>query len=98
MCTRQYRPPEAQSRARSRLHLGCTSAAPRPHCSKVTLGLGWSHAVDVWSMGCILAELWTGELLFRTHDEARDWPRLAEVGRGWPRGFPGSRSLVEHSR
>jgi len=36
---------------------------------EVTLGLGWSHAIDNWSMGCILAELWTGELLFQTHDE-----------------------------
>ena len=26
--------------------------------------LGWSYAVDMWSMGCILVELWTGEVLF----------------------------------
>ena len=25
--------------------------------------------IDCWSMGCILAELWTGSLLFSTHDE-----------------------------
>ena len=37
---------------------------------EVTLGLEWSAAVDLWSMGCILAELWTGHLLFSTHDEA----------------------------
>mmetsp|Transcript_41228 Transcript_41228/g.68595 ORF Transcript_41228/g.68595 Transcript_41228/m.68595 type:complete len:426 (-) Transcript_41228:164-1441(-) len=36
---------------------------------EVTLGTGWSHPIDIWSMGCILAELWTGELLFQTHDE-----------------------------
>jgi len=36
---------------------------------EVTLGLEWSHPIDVWSMGCILAELWTGSLLFSTHDE-----------------------------
>lgn len=36
---------------------------------EVTLGIGWGHAVDLWSMGCILTELWTGELLFQTHDE-----------------------------
>ena len=35
----------------------------------MTLGLQWSHPVDLWSMGCILAELWTGCLLFSTHDE-----------------------------
>jgi dual-specificity kinase len=36
---------------------------------EVTLGTGWRREVDLWSMGCILAELWTGELLFQTHDE-----------------------------
>lgn len=36
---------------------------------EVTLGIGWGHPVDMWSMGCILTELWTGELLFQTHDE-----------------------------
>jgi len=36
---------------------------------EVTLGLGWGTPIDCWSMGCILAELWTGSLLFSTHDE-----------------------------
>jgi len=36
---------------------------------EVTLGLDWGHQVDLWSMGCILPELWTGTLLFSTHDE-----------------------------
>ncbi len=38
---------------------------------EVTLGLEWGQSVDLWSMGCILAELWTGALLFSTHDEVR---------------------------
>jgi len=36
---------------------------------EVTLGCGWDESVDLWSMGCILAELWTGGVLFSTHDE-----------------------------
>ncbi|KAL3906311.1 MAG: hypothetical protein SGPRY_010598, partial [Prymnesium sp.] len=36
---------------------------------EVTLGLGWTHTIDLWSMGCIIAELWTGTVLFSTHDE-----------------------------
>ena len=36
---------------------------------EVTLGIGWGREVDLWSLGCIFAELWTGELLFQTHDE-----------------------------
>eukprot|EP00494_Astrolonche_serrata_P028891 UN29158 len=36
---------------------------------EVILGLGWSEKSDVWSIGCILAELYTGELLFSTHED-----------------------------
>mmetsp|Transcript_12167 Transcript_12167/g.16891 ORF Transcript_12167/g.16891 Transcript_12167/m.16891 type:complete len:169 (+) Transcript_12167:632-1138(+) len=32
-------------------------------------GLGWSYPSDLWSVGCILAELLTGELLFKTHED-----------------------------
>ena len=37
---------------------------------EVILGLGWSLPSDIWSVGCILLELYTGELLFDTHDSA----------------------------
>jgi serine/threonine protein kinase len=37
---------------------------------EVILGLGWSTPSDVWSLGCILMELYMGELLFQTHDNA----------------------------
>ncbi|XP_023932598.1 dual specificity protein kinase CLK2-like [Lingula anatina] len=30
--------------------------------------LGWSQPCDVWSIGCILFELYTGFTLFQTHD------------------------------
>jgi serine/threonine protein kinase len=33
---------------------------------EVILGMPWGIASDVWSMGCILMELYTGELLFPT--------------------------------
>nr|CCA22090.1 serine/threonine protein kinase putative [Albugo laibachii Nc14] len=35
---------------------------------EVILGLGWSFASDIWSAGCIIAELYLGDLLFATHD------------------------------
>ncbi|PHJ22116.1 cmgc lammer [Cystoisospora suis] len=35
---------------------------------EVILGLGWDMSSDVWSLGCILVELYTGNLLFRTHE------------------------------
>ncbi|XP_057542587.1 serine/threonine-protein kinase AFC2-like isoform X2 [Amaranthus tricolor] len=33
---------------------------------EVILGLGWSYPCDLWSVGCILAELCSGEILFQT--------------------------------
>jgi len=36
---------------------------------EVILGLGWDEKSDIWSIGCILAELCTGELLFGTHED-----------------------------
>ncbi|GAX15006.1 CDC-like kinase [Fistulifera solaris] len=36
---------------------------------EVILGTGWSMPSDMWSLGCILAELYSGELLFATHDD-----------------------------
>lgn len=35
---------------------------------EVVMELGWDHKSDIWSIGCILMELYTGELLFGTHD------------------------------
>ncbi|XP_063720022.1 dual specificity protein kinase CLK2-like [Symsagittifera roscoffensis] len=35
---------------------------------EVILELGWSQSCDVWSIGCILFELYTGETMFLTHD------------------------------
>lgn len=37
---------------------------------EVILGVGWSYPSDLWSAGCIIAELYTGELLYATHDNA----------------------------
>ncbi|XP_039004784.1 serine/threonine-protein kinase AFC3-like [Hibiscus syriacus] len=35
---------------------------------EIVLGLGWSYPCDLWSVGCILIELCTGEALFQTHE------------------------------
>lgn len=35
---------------------------------EIILGLGWSYPCDIWSIGCILVELFTGDALFQTHD------------------------------
>ena len=35
---------------------------------EVTLETGWSFPSDLWSVGCMVAEIHTGELLFPTHN------------------------------
>src|SRR5258708_28661794 len=35
---------------------------------EVILELGWNQLCDVWSIGCILFELYLGITLFQTHD------------------------------
>ncbi|XP_052096775.1 cyclin-dependent kinase 12-like isoform X2 [Mytilus californianus] len=35
---------------------------------EVILELGWAQPCDVWSIGCIIFELYTGFTLFQTHD------------------------------
>ncbi|CDR40223.1 CYFA0S04e06260g1_1 [Cyberlindnera fabianii] len=35
---------------------------------EIVLGTGWSFPCDMWSLGCILVELVTGEALFNTHE------------------------------
>ncbi|KNC82427.1 CMGC/CLK protein kinase [Sphaeroforma arctica JP610] len=35
---------------------------------EVILELGWSYPCDIWSVGCILFEFYTGDALFQTHD------------------------------
>ncbi|KAF2843725.1 kinase-like protein [Patellaria atrata CBS 101060] len=35
---------------------------------EIILNLGWSFPCDMWSIGCILVEFFTGDALFQTHD------------------------------
>lgn len=35
---------------------------------EIILGLGWSYPCDIWSIGCILVEFFTGDALFQTHE------------------------------
>lgn len=36
---------------------------------EVTLEAGWSFPSDMWSTGCMIAEIYGGELFFQTHDD-----------------------------
>ncbi|CAG8784975.1 31870_t:CDS:2, partial [Racocetra persica] len=41
--------------------------------------LGWSYACDLWSIGCILVELFTGEALFQTHENLEHLAMMEHV-------------------
>lgn len=52
---------------------------------EVILGVGWSMPSDLWSIGCILAELYQGELLFATHDNIEHLALIEQVVGSFPR-------------
>uniref|UniRef100_A0AC34R8E9 Protein kinase domain-containing protein n=1 Tax=Panagrolaimus sp. JU765 TaxID=591449 RepID=A0AC34R8E9_9BILA len=37
---------------------------------KNVLELGWSRQCDLWAIGCVIYELYTGKLLFNPRDDA----------------------------
>ncbi|XP_078168100.1 protein kinase superfamily protein isoform X3 [Carex rostrata] len=46
---------------------------------EVILGLGWSYPCDIWSAGCILVELCSGEALFQTHENLEHLAMMEQV-------------------
>jgi len=46
---------------------------------EVILGIGYNTNVDVWSIGCIFAELIKGRVLFPGTDHIDQWTRIIEV-------------------
>jgi len=56
---------------------------------EVILGLGWDEKSDIWSIGCILAELFTGELLFGTHEDIEHLALMEKIlGNKLPKVLP----------
>ncbi|KAG0477637.1 hypothetical protein HPP92_012356 [Vanilla planifolia] len=46
---------------------------------EVILGLGWSYPCDIWSVGCILVELCSGEAMFQTHTNLEHLAMMEKV-------------------
>lgn len=47
-------------------HKSSTVNTRQYRAPEVILGLGWCRPSDLWSCGCIIAELYQGELFFAT--------------------------------
>ncbi|KAJ6804793.1 serine/threonine-protein kinase AFC1-like isoform X1 [Iris pallida] len=46
---------------------------------EVILGLEWNYPCDLWSIGCILVELCSGEALFQTHENLEHLAMMERV-------------------
>lgn len=46
---------------------------------EVVLELGWNERSDIWSLGCIFVELYSGELLFGTHENLEHLALMEKV-------------------
>ena len=49
---------------------------------EIILNLGWSFPCDIWSIGCILVEFFTGDALFQTHDNLEHLAMMEAVCAG----------------
>merc|ERR1719433_1252104 len=54
---------------------------------EVLLSLGWDERSDLWSIGCILMELYSGKQLFATHEELEHLALMARVIGALPLGM-----------
>lgn len=60
---------------------------------EVLLGLPYDMAIDMWSLGCILVEMHTGEPLFNGHNEFDQMNKIVEV-----LGIPPAQMLEQGSK
>ena len=55
---------------------------------EVVLGLPYGQKIDIWSLGCIVAELWTGRVLFQNDSVQSMLARIAGIVGPFPEGNP----------
>jgi len=68
-------------------HQNHTSVVATRHyrAPEVILGLGWNYPCDIWSIGCILVEICSGDTLFQTHENLEHLAMMERVLGALPR-------------
>ena len=54
---------------------------------EIILGVGWSYPCDIWSVGCILCELMSGDALFQTHENLEHLALMQKMLGDLPKGL-----------
>lgn len=54
---------------------------------EVIMGMGWSYPCDIWSIACILIQLYTGDALFQTHENREHLAMMEKVLGPFPEYF-----------
>ncbi|EEB05969.1 CMGC/CLK protein kinase Lkh1 [Schizosaccharomyces japonicus yFS275] len=54
---------------------------------EIILGMGWSFPCDIWSIGCLIVELFTGQALFQTHENSEHLAMMERIIGKFDRSF-----------
>eukprot|EP00996_Jenningsia_fusiforme_P004176 NODE_497_length_2173_cov_38.969868_g457_i0.p1 GENE.NODE_497_length_2173_cov_38.969868_g457_i0~~NODE_497_length_2173_cov_38.969868_g457_i0.p1 ORF type:complete len:538 (-),score=114.00 NODE_497_length_2173_cov_38.969868_g457_i0:560-2122(-) len=69
-------------------HSGSSIVSTRHYrAPEVILGSGWMYPADMWSVGSILIELYTGDVLFSTHENREHLALMEAILGPFPEGF-----------
>jgi hypothetical protein len=69
----------AESQSERHFSVSLCSCECMLSCRRNSAELGWGLECDIWSVGCVLLELYTGHALFQTHQGR--WPRAESIER-----------------
>jgi serine/threonine protein kinase len=65
-------------------HLGEYVQSRSYRAPEVVLGVGYDEKIDIWSLGCILTELWTKNVLFYNVHVPGMLARIQSIIGQWP--------------
>lgn len=68
----------------------------RPYrAPEVVLKMDWNNSCDIWSCGCIILEIFNGDLLFYTHSSLEHMAMMERLLGPFPKDFIGKSTVYE---